>query len=376
MLRIGNGQVAEDELRKASRADPASGTADFIQGLAALMGPRSSVEKAGKFFREVVDREPDHGPALNNLALCEVGNRRLSQAAGLFREAAAHVPDPQLVVGNVASVIRLAADRRNRVAPKQLEEFTQLYRWLIDERGLTPVDGQAAMLVYLSLTGSPLGAAGVFGPEAVTQPQGVGQPTRVGTGFVLAPTFVVVPTAVIANGGAVTIRGDLTTGQELPAQAVASGGGLTLLRCEGLATPAIPLAAACPSPGAELRVLHPRLQAGAPPEPRSVKATVVTQPEAGGTLPRLVYSAEGDRHRVGGFLVDTTGRFVGMTTTTPDVPAVGPALHVAAPVEAILPLLQKAGATVAPADVGSVIEAKRLAEGAVRVSVHVPAAGP
>jgi Flp pilus assembly protein TadD len=369
MIRIGNTDVAEDELRKASRADPASGGADFLLGIAASSGPRPSAEKARKFFREVIDREPGHGPALNNLAICDVIDRRLSPAALSFRSAADHVADPQAVVGNVSHVIRLAADRRNRIAPKHVEEFTALYRWLVDDKGLEPADG-AAGLTYLSFTGAPIAAGGVLDPESVMGLRGDGGPERSGTGVVVAPSYVVVPTAVVANRSRITVAGDVAIGQEVPATAVATLGGLTLLRCEGLAAPAIPVAATSPALGAEIVVVYPQMEAGATVAPKSVRATVVARPADGALLPRLVYKAPGDRQPVGGILTDASGRLVGLTARTPAVATIGADLNVAAPMEAVWPMLHEAKVQVEPAAEGSAVDPAELAKSAVRVLVH------
>lgn len=375
MLRLGNGQVAEEELRKASRADLASGTADFVLGIAASSGPRPSSDRAGKFFREVVDREPDHGPALNNLALCEVQARRLSAAAGYFREAAEHLIDPQVIVGNVGNVIRLAADRRNRIAPKHVEEFTTLHRWLMEERGLEPADASSG-LVYVSRTGAPLAISGVLDPEAVVGLRGDGPPERSGTGVVVAPLFVIVPTDVVANAGRITVLVDVATGQEELAAIVATRSDLTLLRCEGLVAPAIPLDAVSPPPGAPLLVVYPHPKERVASGPKKVPATVVARPDEEAMLPRLVYSVKGSRQSTGGLLVDASGRLVGLTVRTPALPAIGGDLNVAAPIEAVWSLLRKADVPVTAAAGTTAGDTSRLAETAVKVVVYAPQGQP
>lgn len=378
MLRIGNGQVAEEELRKASRADPASGTADFVLGVAAISGPRPNAVQAGKIFREVVDREPGHGPALNNLAVCEVNARRMSAAAGYFRDAAECLADPHVIVGNVGNVIRMAADRRNRIAPKHVEEFTTLYRWLTEDRGLEPADGITG-LVYLSRTGAPLASSGALDPEAVVGLRGDGRPERSGSGVVVAPSFVAVSAAVVANAGRITVLGDGTTGQEIPAVVVATRGDLALLRCEGLAAPAIPLAAVSPPAGAPLLVVYPHPKERGMSGPKKVQATLVTRSEDGVPFPRLVYTAEGERQKPGGLLADPSGRLVGLTASTPAVPTIGANLNVAAPVEAVWSLLREADVQVADAAGGTAADPAKLVENAVRVVVYAPqgqAGGP
>ncbi len=372
MLRIGNPQVADDEFRKASRSDPASGTADFLLGLAAVLGQRPSPEKAGKYFREAVDREPDHGPALNNLALCEMQSRRFSAAVEAFRAAADHVAEPRVVVANVGRVIGLAADRRNRITPKQLEEFTALYRELVDDRGLQPAD-VAGGLVYLSLAGLPIGAGISGGQQELVSPADGGMVRSV-PGYVVAEGMVVVPAAMIEGEGRLGVTGDPDGLQEIPAKVVASRHGVSLVRCDGLDVAPIPLAAASAPAGAPLLVMQPPRAESPSPATRLVAATAVTSAAGQASDPRFVYSAAAGRQPPGGLISDSSGRLVGLAQSTPLTPGVAASLNVAAAVEALWPLLKEAAATgladEGSGPVGREAVAERLAAGTVRVTLR------
>ncbi len=75
-----NIQLAVEELQKAGRWDPEFVSAYFVLGLLHIMsGP--NVEPARNCFRRCVQRNPDHLPALNNLALVEARARSFANAA-------------------------------------------------------------------------------------------------------------------------------------------------------------------------------------------------------------------------------------------------------------------------------------------------------
>ena len=56
MIRLGNLKLTEQELRQASREDPASGQADFLIGLACLFDGSPDYGQAADAFEEVLQR--------------------------------------------------------------------------------------------------------------------------------------------------------------------------------------------------------------------------------------------------------------------------------------------------------------------------------
>jgi Tfp pilus assembly protein PilF len=62
LLRLGNTQVAKQELQQASKADPESGDADFVMGAIYAIAARNC-PKAVDHIEKAMQREPDNASA-------------------------------------------------------------------------------------------------------------------------------------------------------------------------------------------------------------------------------------------------------------------------------------------------------------------------
>ncbi|QDT53480.1 Serine protease SplB precursor [Caulifigura coniformis] len=114
LLRIGGFKEAINFLQEASDADGNSIEADFKLG---LLGSTEwallDAVNAEKHFKEVLRRSPDNVPALNNLAVAELKQRKHSQAIKHLSLAAALAPRCQEVSQNLGRSLFL--DGQNRI---------------------------------------------------------------------------------------------------------------------------------------------------------------------------------------------------------------------------------------------------------------------
>ena len=330
MASLGNLKLMRDYLEKASRADPNSGRADFLLGMATAygIGMRPDSDKAAKFFAEVVAREPGNGRAWNNLAVCEVKGRRFDDALAHFTNAARCLENPQVVVANVAAMVGY-----NALSTEQAEAFTALYDQLAPAQpGQRQVPPPQSGLAFLSPFGQPITGqpnfSDLFGaPVAPVE--------RTGGGTVVAPNMVLVPADLPFDGGSVMVRSAAEPTIDRPAQVVATsqGLGLALLRCDGLTTEPMPLAATVAGVGSEVMLVLP------PGRPRGVDVpgTVMAVDVLSGSF---VYSTNGANDVVGAPLVNAGGRVIGLTGATPRFPQPGAPRAFGTPIERVWPFLK------------------------------------
>jgi Tfp pilus assembly protein PilF len=156
LLKLGNAQLAKQELQKASKADLSSGEADFVMATIYAIGARN-YEKAVDHFSEVIIREPAHVAAIANLAVCELHAKQYSSAVGHFRRALELKPEGQAIADNMALAIQAAGAGRARMTEKVLADFNDLYRKALVDLKLSRLDpGASRALVFHCLDGRPV----------------------------------------------------------------------------------------------------------------------------------------------------------------------------------------------------------------------------
>jgi len=331
MVGLGNYKSFREYLDKASKVDPNSGRADFLLGIAAAsgVGLRADNDKAIQYFAEVVDREPRNGAAWNNLALCQIRARRFDDALTHFAKAAECLDNPPIVVANVGVMVGART-----LTAKQAEAFAGLYERLVpvqDGQRVTPPPQSG--LNFLSPFGQPITGQVNFA-EFFAAPVG-GVIERVGGGIVVAPAVVLVPSEVLFSGGSQVVRSAAEPTIDRPAQVIATSQdlGVTLLRCDGLTTEPMALAAACAPTGSQAIVVPPPGRGRGPVSPGAVVAHDV--------LPGVfVHTAAGPGTVVGAPLIDPGGRVVGLTAATPLFEQPGAARSFGAPIERVWPFLK------------------------------------
>ena len=156
LLKLGNAQLAKQELQKASKADASSGEAEFVTAIIYAVGVRN-YEKAVDHFAEAVSRDPANAAAVANLALCELHTKQYSSAVGHFRRALELKPDGQAIADNMALAIQAAGAGRARMTEKVLADLNDLYRKSLVDLKLSRLDpGASQALVFHGLDGRPV----------------------------------------------------------------------------------------------------------------------------------------------------------------------------------------------------------------------------
>ncbi len=137
MVRLGNGALAEEHLKEASRRFLESGRADMILGLiyATVLG---DTRRAAIHFAEVIKREPGNAYAYNNLALTALAERKYSVAIRNFRKAFAMMPDSQELSDNLAMMLGMIGSGQLVMPKDEVEAVSDLYRLAIHDLGLQP----------------------------------------------------------------------------------------------------------------------------------------------------------------------------------------------------------------------------------------------
>lgn len=349
LLKLGNAKLAEAEIEKASRLDPEDGRAEFILGLAYALG--NSPAKALDHFMDANRRDPDDPWAASNLAVCEFAAGRYAGLAGRFRQILGIVPDAQLVADNLGVVIVSAANSRPKMPDRVVSELNDLYRQVVQQLKLKSVENAGGRkLVYLS----PYGKACNPGPAA-TLPATLEPPrdwvvgSRMASGVVVAPGHVLTSRRVLADLGEVWVEDPANPGRRLAATEVASleEPEVTLLKCEALTAPPVPLGEKMPAVAAEVAAANKvaGLLSGEPTEVRRGAVVAAPRSDLGNAF---VHSAAISRGFGGGPIVDATGRVVGLVAATPRTDATGNARGLGIPIEAIWPLLKEQLAELAP----------------------------
>lgn len=347
LMRDGNAELAEDELRKASRADPENGRASFIAGLTYAVVAKNPA-KAAEYLAEAVSRDPTNAAALTDLAVVEVLTRRYANVARHFRDAIDNAADPRPVCDNVAWAVKFAgaaqsnpALARNRMPVKNVEDLNGLYRRITQDLGVKPPDAVTAPR-FVGPSGSPCAAVTLVDIAKEFAAAGAAPvKTRRSLGFVVAANHVVCPRSVLISADGtrlhqVAVEMPAKRGHMMAATVIAApeDTDVALLKCEGLQTEPVPLATSMPSlpditavgrsgeswleskfAGATGKVLTPALQV-----------------QARG---RFVHTVPVPRDLGGGPIVDAAGLVIGMVAPAPRAEASGNAAGFGIPVERI-----------------------------------------
>jgi Flp pilus assembly protein TadD len=376
LMRLGNADLAEDELRKASRLDPDGARASFVTGLA-YARVANKPEKAVEHFASAVDRDPRNAASLNDLAVLEVLTRRHAAVARHFRQAIENAVEPMPIAENIAWAVKLSgaakvdpAWAKYRMPDKTIDDLNTLYRLVTQELKLKTGDNVGEPR-YLGPDGGPCTAATLA--EIAALFEGAADQdaeTRIALGFALAPGRVMCPRQAItrADGSVLPelfVETPQDRGNRLSATVVAApeGGDVALLQCDGLVVKPLSLAAAMP-PDSKIFAIDRSGESWLDPRLAAVRGTIVTpagQPEA---RERFVHTAVVPRGLGGGPIIDGSGQVVGMVAPTPRTDASGNAAGFGIPVEQMRAIMAKhASDAVAPGDAagGGSAEGERLA---------------
>lgn len=335
LIRLGNTKLAWEELQKAGRADPDSGRAAFVMGLFQAIGGQDEM-KALESFAEAVRREPDNPAALNNLAVCEVRNRRQSTAVTHFRQALERMPDAQPVVDNVGFTIRSAAALRPKMSDKVLAEFNDLYKSVPREWKANPTPTMNYAL--LAPRCRPF-TAGLQNTEI----EDVAVALTAGFGFFVAPGRIVVSGGLVSEAKEISVRDPANRVSMQPATVIASleSPAIALLKCDGIQGKALPIGTSMPEVDAAVTVVGQAVGAPLGLGATALRGTVQTGAEEDLDGGNVILSAALARGFGGGPVVDAKGMVVGMVAATPRTEASGTSRTVGIPIDRIRPFLKK-----------------------------------
>jgi S1-C subfamily serine protease len=264
MAKVLNMNEACKALEKASRIDPDSIAADFTLGLFhSIMPPKMRHPKqAVQHFQEVLRRVPGYVPALNNLALAEMRNRKYPEAIRYLRKAAELSPRCQEVTQNLGRLAREMQRGRIHANKKLQGEAARLYSHVVaDKKG----SASAVHLGWLYLPFVPPkderdGLASIRPTAGGAKIWDYAQ----GTGFVIEPHYLltcrhVVDDSTLGAADRVEVIDPLDSSHQrrLPATVVAMcpDDDLALLNCDQLGAPPLSLASTVPQRGAEILVI-------------------------------------------------------------------------------------------------------------------------
>lgn len=191
------GPDAVDSLEEASRVNPNDIRADYILGLlhSLPMGPKQN-DKAEKYFRRVLVRDPNHPEALNSLAITLVKQREFAPALPLFEQSATLSQSPHEVAQNLGRLVHLVERGRISVPSATIKRYSALYEKLVSEQKASPFDrrvGWQHMIPVLPRSSNEDEPAD--SPLAPSDLKLWGQ----GSGFVIAPGFVLTNRHVVLD---------------------------------------------------------------------------------------------------------------------------------------------------------------------------------
>lgn len=392
LMRLGTADLAEDELRKASRLDPDSGRASFVTGLA-YAKVANKPEKAVEHFTAAVEREPRNAAALNDLAVLEVLTRRHGAIARHFRQAVESAADPMPVAENVAWAVKLSgaaqvdpAQAKYRMPERTIDDLNVLYRMVTQELKLKPSD-EVGEPRYLGPDGSVCTATTLADVAALFEGAAEDDAeTRLALGFAVSPGRVLCPRQVItrADGSVfpeVWVESPRDRGNRLSATVVTApeDGDLALLQCDGLEAKSLSLADTLPA-DAKISVIDRSGDSWLNLRLAAVSGTMVVSTEPHGEPGLFIHTAVVPRGLGGGPIIDGAGQVVGVVASTPRTDASGNAAGFGIPAERIRAFLKNHapdasdsadGAVAGPAEAGT-----RAVAGTVVVVATTPTPEP
>ncbi|MBL8828680.1 MAG: trypsin-like peptidase domain-containing protein [Planctomycetaceae bacterium] len=354
LLRLKNHKLAREELVKASRFNPESEKADFLMGWIYALVARDDV-KAIQHFAEATRRAPNNGYALNNLAVCEVFEKRYVLALEHFKKSLDLAPDKQPIAENLGATIESAARIRSVVIPKKtLDEFNDLYRMALRELKLKP-GTKSLTFTLVTPYGKSFDRSGGDGVSGLLdEPQDAVVSTASGTGFVIAPGYVLTNHHVIEGATEIGVRDPEDRDKQYKAIVVASleVPDLALLKVEGFNAPPLQLESKLPRRGTDLMALGFPLGNALGTELKTTRGAIISMsdPQLDGNC---MIGAQINPGNSGGPIVDQQGNVIGVVVAKTYQERFISSYGIAIPCELVWPFLNKHLPDLKPVETGA-----------------------
>jgi S1-C subfamily serine protease len=337
LIEIGNGQLAEDKLTAASKANPDGTTADFLLGLNCSLVKRTPIT-AEQHFTECVKRLRRKGSlstedranliaALNNLAIVEVRQKKQATALKHWKEASQLAPPPAEVIQNVGRFAHLARAAPKLGIPKTTEKTAgDLFAKLALRSEKQRFENNVGWL-YIGSFGpsntqnkeNPASRSRKPGPHNNPMSAGGAITVGFGSGFVIHPGYVVTNHHVAGDADEIIIHTRTNQVERHKARLIATSPkeDIALLECkdkELMALPAVAFSLAPPRLASDLLVLgypEPEL-IGTDLKATRGSVTGLPNPNVGNLL---IYDATTNGGNSGGPVADQRGQAIAVHST-------------------------------------------------------------
>lgn len=238
MVRLNQDKLGLEKLLEASNASPEDIQADFIIATVFAIALQK-FDKAETHYKICLKRDPGNPAVLNNLALSLIRLNRPQEALGFWRTAASTCHDER-IVENIGRLFEQAGSKKIFVPPAVVSQLSDIYATLVLSKNVSAATHQRGWQ-YMPLPQQPPVDETV---QAIPADSTLDPTTAVcGTGFVVMPEYILTTRASTKGSSGFLIADPNEKGKTLPAQLIASHKDydLALIRCPGLAAPALPL---------------------------------------------------------------------------------------------------------------------------------------
>lgn len=191
-IRVDDFEGARVNLEKASSVDKNGYLADYLLGLHFTL--QNELDRARGCFKRVLARSPGHTGAMNNLAVCEVKDSKVSTAIAHWERAAEIAPTTHELLHNVGRCV-FEIDRQNlKVSRSVIERYRNLYRQLVPTTETAP---RSESIWLLTPPVAPVEARPKnMADNEVASPVSVGGE---GSGFFVAPNLILTNRHVVES---------------------------------------------------------------------------------------------------------------------------------------------------------------------------------
>ena len=319
---------ADRKLKKASSVYPDHLPSLYLLGIgAALNGKFDGAEKQ---FTLCLVRSPNNVAVLNNTAVCEVKNRKYSEALAHWEAAANIDPESSEVKRNLATFIAVAAKQTApKVDRKYIDRATTIFTamtaskpaeavFVISSDPKPPPKATSAVPGKPPVKRVPVVASNGYVISKLVKAQGASiveesQVVGNGSGFVVASGYVLTNRHVVQHAEALTIQSP-EDGKLLAAKVLATADpDLALVECKELKASPVAIGSTAPGRGTEVLAFGFPMASVVGKGLKTTRGIITGLPETANNNMFLL-DVPVNPGNSGGPLCDQTGRVVGIVT--------------------------------------------------------------